>query len=69
MNSMTAWSDKCLSFEGLMFLAARTFVSCAKEEDEFSDTRTEEEVADSTSSEVTISVDYDDEWIVNEYSY
>ena len=44
-------------------------VSCAKEEDEFFDTRTEVEVADSTSSEVTISVDYDDEWIVNEYSY
>ena len=52
----------------LLLLAAMIFVSCAKEEDEFSETRTEEEVADSTSSEITISVDYDDEWIINEYS-
>ena len=52
-----------------LLLLAMIFVSCAKEEDEFSETRTEEEVADSTSSEITISVDYDDEWIINEYSY
>ena len=51
-----------------LFLLATILVSCEKEET-FSSTRTEEEVADSTSSEVTISVDYDDEWIVNEYSY
>ena len=53
----------------LLLLATMILVSCAKEEDEFSETRTEEVVADSASSEVTISVDYDDEWIVNEYSY
>ena len=52
----------------LLLLLATILVSCEKEAI-ISTTRTNEVVADSTSSEITISVDYDDEWIVNEYSY
>ena len=52
----------------ILLLLATILVSCEKEAI-ITSTRTEEEVADSTSSEITISVDYDDGWIINEYSY
>ena len=52
-----------------LFLLATILVVCCEKEAIITSTRTEEEVADSTSSEVTISVDYDDGWIINEYSY